>query len=562
MELFPVILAGGSGYRLWPLSNQNRPKQFLKLLGEYSLFQETLLRLRELAPADATTIVCGERHQDRVWEDLKALGLEEQARVIGEPVGRNTAPAILLAIRALEQKGRDPVLVVLPADHIIGNNTAFLEQLRLAVRAAEADAIITLGITPTGPETGYGYIEARGEGPVLEVCRFVEKPNRTKAESYLEAGNYFWNAGIFVFKASRMLAELNEYQPDIVARVDAFLDGDREAYARAPALSIDHAVMEHTRRARVAPVDCGWSDLGSWRAVSEAMPEDKNGNGAKGDAMLIDCKNSYIHSERRLVAGIGLEHLVVVETNEAVLVAQKTQTQRVKEIAARIEAQESQGARTQITEYRPWGDFTILEEAPTHKTKRLTLLPGRRFSLQMHEFRTEHWVIVSGTARVTLGEETRILKAGESVVVPVRTKHRMENTGNVPVCFIETQLGSYFGRRDRMAPRTARMLAEAVDVAAPGQELAQRGGGHVRGQEAEGGHDGEAGPGQLAVRGRCRPRRQWFLASVGPPLVPRSLAHRRPPRGPQARHRGPLQAPRPSLPVPSAARIPIEGKFD
>lgn len=448
MDIFPVILAGGSGHRLWPLSSEDRPKQFLRLLGKGSLFQETLSRLNGLAPAEALTIVCGVGHRARVLEDLSALSLADSARVIDEPLGRNTAPAILLAIRGLKRDGLDPILIVLPADHVIQDGPTFLESLRLAARATAEDAVITLGITPTGPETGYGYIEAHGQGPVLRVSRFVEKPDRATADSYLRAGNFFWNAGIFAFKASVMLAELERFQPKIVAEVDAYLAGDRDAYARSPALSIDHAVMEHTQRAHVVPASFAWSDLGSWQAVSEATPCDAVGNSASGDTVLIDCKDSYFRAEHRLVTGIGLENLVVVETREAVLIADKRQTQGVKAITAKLRAEEAAGNRTRLTEHRPWGGFTILDETPSHKTKRVNLLPGKRFSLQMHRFRTEHWVIVSGTARVTLGEETRVMRAGESVVIPVQTKHRMENIGDEAVCFIETQLGSYLGEDD------------------------------------------------------------------------------------------------------------------
>ncbi len=433
---------------MWPLSIEERPKQFLPLMGERTLFQHTALRAAKLFGADRLRVVCGETHQLRAAAELDALDLGRAEAIIAEPAGRNTAAAIALAAKKLAGLDEDPVLAVLPADHWIEDVDAFGRALRRASAHAGRGSIVALGVVPDEPNVAYGYIE-RGvalEDGAYRVDRFVEKPDAETARGYLDSGRFYWNAGIFVFRASTMLAELTRFQPEIDRCVEAFLNGDRDAYAAAPSISIDYAVMEETDKAVVVPADFGWSDLGDWNAVGERARRDHRGNAARGETWLRDCRNTFIHATHRPVAGIGLDSLVVVETEEAVLVVDKSKSQEVRAAAAAFADRPRQPALA--VEERPWGAITVLAEGEDFKTKRLDILPGKRLSLQLHRRRTEYWVVVQGVAKVTCGEKQFLMSPGESTVIPVGARHRVENVGDQVFSLIEVQLGDYFGEDD------------------------------------------------------------------------------------------------------------------
>ena len=455
--LIPVILSGGSGTRLWPLSRESHPKQFLPLLGDRSLLQMTFLRLQGLPGADAPLVVANEEHRFMVAEQLRLVGARPSALIL-EPVGRNTAPAIAVAALKAMDGGADPVLLVLPSDHVIGDEAAFRAAVLQALPAAEAGSLVTFGIVPTAPETGYGYIDAGpGEG-VRPVRRFVEKPDAATAEGYLASGSYFWNSGMFAFRASRYIEELQKTQPRMVelarealagATRDAdFLRLDKAAFSRCPADSIDYAVMEKTDRAAVLPIDVGWNDVGSWSALWAVVEQDGQGNAHRGDVLARDCRNTLAISDKRLVALIGLSDLVVVDTDDAVLVAHKDRVQEVKEIVATLK----QGKRPQATwhrkVYRPWGSYDGIDSGERFQVKRIVVKPGAALSLQMHHHRAEHWIVVKGTAQVTCGEKVFLLGENESTFIPLGSKHRLENPGKQPLELIEVQSGSYLGEDD------------------------------------------------------------------------------------------------------------------
>lgn len=459
-KLQPVLLSGGSGTRLWPLSREAYPKQFLPLAGDDTMLQATWQRVAAIAEA-APIVVAGEDHRFLVAEQLRQIGAPTPAIVL-EPLGRNTAPAIAAAALQALAGGEDPLLLVLPSDHVVRDGQAFRAAVRLAMPAAEAGALVTFGIVPDAPETGFGYIHAEageagnGDG-VRKVLRFVEKPDSATAQSYLEAGGYYWNSGMFLLRASRYLDELQRFRPDIVAAVrasfdDAVRDGDfirldKAAFAACPSDSIDYAVMEKTDAACVLPVDIGWNDVGSWSALWEVSQQDADGNAHHGDVVSIDSRNSYAYA-RRLVALVGVDDLVVVETDDAVLVARKDRVQQVKDVVAQLKAGQRSQAVLHREVHRPWGSYDSIDMADGFQVKRIKVKPGARLSLQSHERRAEHWVVVRGTARVTRDNDVFELFANQSTYIPIGAKHRLENPGSEMLELIEVQSGDYLGEDD------------------------------------------------------------------------------------------------------------------
>jgi mannose-1-phosphate guanylyltransferase/mannose-6-phosphate isomerase len=456
-KVHAVILAGGSGSRLWPMSRQNLPKQFLTLDGGATLLQTTIDRLSPTIVAKDVLIVTQESHAK--GEAYHAL---LPYKTLFEPVGRNTAPAIALAAAYLMAEGGDPVMVVLPADHIIKDEVRFRAHLDVAIQAAQSGKLVTFGIRPTRPDTGFGYIKAAASGDdaqVLEVERFTEKPNHATAERFLKDGDHYWNSGMFVWRASVILAEMQRYLPAAHQIVQTILAESRAGvtfqqavekhFAAMPSISIDYGVLEKSDRVSLIPCDIGWNDVGSWQAVHEVAPKDENGNAIQGNVIAIDCKNSLIRAEKRLVAVIGVEDLCVIETADAVLISKSDQTQRVREV---VDALHEQGATEHIFHtkvHRPWGSYTVLEEDPEgFKLKRIEVAPGARLSLQSHRQRSEHWVVVSGTATVTNGEEIITVYKNQSTYIPIGTKHRLENLGNEPLHIVEIQVGDYLGEDD------------------------------------------------------------------------------------------------------------------
>ena len=497
-----AILAGGSGSRLWPLSRQNLPKQFLALEGKDSLLQTTINRLSPTINSADVLIITQEAHAK--GEAYHAL---LPYRALYEPVGRNTAPAIALAAAYLAENGDDPVMVVLPADHIIKDEVRFRAHLGTAIQAAQSGKLVTFGIQPIRPDTGFGYIKTKnrieaaglraeenqtppnlplsGEGLpgsspdkgrlggvgfarasaiepqscIYEVERFTEKPDLATAERFLKDGDYYWNSGMFVWRASAILAEIQRYLPEVHQVVQTILAESRAGgsfqqavekhFAAMPSISIDYGVLEKSDRVSLIPCDIGWNDVGSWQAVHEIADKDENGNALQGNVIAVDCKNSLIRAEKRLVAAIGVENLCVVETADAVLISKNDQTQRVREV---VDALHMNGATEHIQHAkvnRPWGSYTVLEEDPEgFKLKRIEVAPGARLSLQSHAHRSEHWVVVSGTATVTNGDEVITVHKNQSTYIPIGTKHRLENLGTEPLHIVEIQVGAYLGEDD------------------------------------------------------------------------------------------------------------------
>ncbi len=460
MELQPVLLSGGSGTRLWPLSREAYPKQFLPLAGEATMLQDTWARVAPLA-ARPPIVVANEEHRFLAAEQLRLAGVDRAAIVL-EPVGRNTAPAIAAAALQAQAGGGDPLLLVLPSDHVVRDAEGFRAAVRAAMPAAEAGALVTFGIVPSAPETGFGYIQASagqaaaGEG-VRAVQRFVEKPDAATAQAYLDAGGYYWNSGMFLFRASRYLAELGRFRPDILAAVRKAFDGaardgdflrlDREAFAASPSDSIDYAVMEKTDTAQVLPVDIGWNDVGSWSALWEVSEQDGDGNAHHGDVIAVDSRNSYAYA-RRLVALVGVDDLVVVETDDAVLVARKDKVQEVKAVVAQLKADQRSHAVLHREVHRPWGSYDSIDQDAGFQVKRIKVKPGARLSLQSHRHRAEHWIVVRGTARVTRDNDVFELHANQSTYIPLGARHRLENPGSEMLELIEVQSGDYLGEDD------------------------------------------------------------------------------------------------------------------
>lgn len=469
MTLQAVVLCGGSGTRLWPLSREAFPKQLLALDGAQSMLQVTAKRLDGLANGagalDAPILVGNEEYRFLIAEQLRQVGVKPAALVL-EPCGRNTAPALTLAARVACAKGADPVLVVMPADHVIKDGAVFQEAVARAAELAEAGKLVTFGIVPQGAETGYGYIRLgeRVADAASVVERFVEKPDLETAKAYVESGQYLWNSGIFVIKASVWLDKIAQCRPDIatacgqafdVANHDAdFLRPGREAFEACPSDSIDYAVMERLTadganhgEVVVVPLDAKWSDVGAWSALWEIGDKDASGNVLAGDVIAVDTENTYVRGER-LIATVGLKDTVVVETADAILVADRNQIQKVKDVVGRLRAENRTVTNLHRKVYRPWGWYDSIDFGPRFQVKRIVVNPGGVLSLQMHHHRAEHWIVVSGTARVTKGEESLLLAENESTYIPLGVTHRLENPGKLPLELIEVQSGSYLGEND------------------------------------------------------------------------------------------------------------------
>ncbi|MFQ5953576.1 MAG: mannose-1-phosphate guanylyltransferase/mannose-6-phosphate isomerase [Kiloniellales bacterium] len=460
-KLNPVILSGGAGTRLWPLSRLLDPKQLQPLTSPLSLLQETARRVDDKTRFTAPLVVCNHEHRFGVAEQLRQLDIQPRA-ILLEPEGRNTAPAIACAALFLHARDPDAVLLVLPSDHVVRDHAAFLAAVERAVAAAGAGFLVTFGITPKRPEAGYGYI---GRGVALDgidgcfrVARFTEKPDRRSAQALLESGEYAWNSGMFVLPAAVYLQELERLQPTLVtacrdavarARRDLdFLRLDETAFKAAPSVSIDYAVMEVTERAAVVPAELGWSDIGSWSALWELGDKDAQGNRLIGDVMVHDVTGSYLRSEGRLVAAVGLTDAVVVVTDDVVFVASRDRAQDVKALVERLDKSGRPEAALPAKVYRPWGHYQSIESGERYQVKRIVVKPGAKLSLQLHRHRAEHWVVVNGTARVTRGEEVFELQANQSTYIPAQTPHRLENPGSEPLSLIEVQSGSYLGEDD------------------------------------------------------------------------------------------------------------------
>jgi len=456
--LVPVILSGGAGTRLWPLSRELHPKQLLALVGAHTMLQDTVRRLAGLAVA-APMVVCNEAHRFLVAEQLRAIECEPRAIVL-EPVGRNTAPAIALAAHAtLAGEEGDPLLLVLPADQVIPDVAAFHAAIEVASMAARDGALVAFGIVPNTPETGYGYIR-RGalQGGSYRIAEFVEKPDLARAQAFLASGEYYWNGGMFLFRARRYLEELERLAPDIGASCAASFAGavrdldftriDPAAFRDCRSESIDYAVMEKTADAVVVPLQAGWSDVGNWSSLHQVSPHDAQGNALVGDVLVEDTHDSFVYSSSRLVATVGLRDHVVIETKDAVLVAPKDRVQDVKTLVARLKAAGRYEHSLHREVFRPWGSYDSIDVGDRFQVKRLTVHPGGVLSLQVHHHRAEHWVVVSGTARITRGEETYLLEENQSTYIPVGVRHRIENPGRIALHIIEVQSGSYLGEDD------------------------------------------------------------------------------------------------------------------
>ncbi len=458
--LTPVILSGGSGTRLWPLSRKLHPKQLLPLLNETSLLQDTINRLRELEDIDQTVVICNEEYRFMVAEQVHATGIGKSA-IILEPIGRNTAPAIALAAFNAIHADEDAVLLVLPADHDIKNIKAFHEAIETGLQQALNDQFVTFGIVPDSPETGYGYIKSVDSVAVNEVSkvdRFVEKPDLETATKYLNEGGYYWNSGMFMFKASAYLNALQEFAPEIYNASQKAIDAAQrdmdfirvgiEEFKQCPSDSIDYAVMEKVNNAVVIPVDIGWSDVGSWSALHEIGESDDNNNLLIGDTKCVATKNSYVRAEHKLVTTLGIEDMVIVDTDDALLVAHKDHVQDIKIIVESLAGEERQEVVLHKRVCRPWGCYQGIDHSDRFQAKRITVNPGAVLSLQLHHHRAEHWIVVNGTAKVTRGDDVFILSENESTYIPLGTKHRLENIGKIPLELIEVQTGSYLGEDD------------------------------------------------------------------------------------------------------------------
>jgi mannose-1-phosphate guanylyltransferase / mannose-6-phosphate isomerase len=458
--IYPVVLSGGSGTRLWPMSRMLYPKQLLTLLGRESLLQQTVRRVADGERFAAPLLVANEEHRFIIAEQLREIALMPRALLL-EPIGRNTAPAACVAALALSEADPDPLMLVMPSDHTIGDDEAFLAAVGLAARAARNGALVSFGIAPERAETGYGYIRRGGSSEtqgVFAVAEFVEKPGPQQAQQYLTSGEYFWNSGIFLFPAQLYIDELERLRPDMVAacrraladgrRESDFIRLDKDAFYACDGDSIDYAVMENTRRAAVVPVAMGWSDIGSWDALWEMSSKDSDGNSVEGNVIAENTRNCYLRSEAGLVAAIGIEDLVVVGTADAVMVAPRKRTQEVKTLVARLVKERRDEADTLPTVHRPWGTFTSLHNGHRVQVKHIVVKPGGKLSLQMHHHRAEHWVVVQGTAKIRRGEEEMMLSENQSTYIPIGTAHRLENPGKIPLHLIEVQSGSYLGEDD------------------------------------------------------------------------------------------------------------------
>jgi mannose-1-phosphate guanylyltransferase / mannose-6-phosphate isomerase len=456
--LIPVILSGGAGTRLWPLSRESYPKQLLALTGKLTMLQDTATRLAGIAGAHAPIVVCNEAHRFTVAEQLRTLGIQASA-ILLEPAGRNTAPAVALAALRAQQIDPQATLVVAPADHVIRDARTFQAAAETAAELALDGKLVTFGIVAHQPETGYGYIRRGvGSGPAFPVAKFIEKPPLDVATQFVASGDYYWNSGMFVFTAERYLAELAAFAPDILeaaraafdaARTDLdFMRIDKTQFEKCRSESIDYAVMEKTRDALVLPLDAGWSDVGSWSSLFDALPADEDGNVLQGDVMVHDTHDCYVHSTSRLVAAVGMDDHIIVETKDAVLVAPKERVQDVKDLVAQIKKAGRSESSWHREVFRPWGSYDSIDNGDRFQVKRLSVKPGGVLSLQMHHHRAEHWIVVQGTARITCNDKTFLLSENESTYIPIGARHRIENPGKVPLRIVEVQSGSYLGEDD------------------------------------------------------------------------------------------------------------------
>ena len=448
-----VILAGGSGTRLWPVSRYGLPKQFIKLNGGKSLLCQTVERLAAVAPLRDIFVITNEDYRFHVQEDLRSVSPALENNVILEPVGRNTAPAIALVMKYCLEKlkcAKDEVIFICPSDHIIEPVEKFAGYARRAEAAAKAGSIVTFGIKPSRPETGYGYIKKSGkaQGGVFKVEKFSEKPDLKTAGKYLKDGDYYWNSGMFSFSIATMLSEFKAYAPEISRKMGATLAKMTAEFKTMPSISIDYAVMERSKKAALLPIDILWSDVGSWDSLPEVIKPDAEGNVKVGDVLALDTERTIVMGEKRLISTIGLKDLIIVDTVDALLIARRGQAQRVKEVVDMLKERKRKEVVEHLTTYRPWGYFVVLEEGPRYKIKRIVLKPGQKVSHQLHYHRSEHWIIVKGTARVTLGGKTKLVHENESTYVPKSTEHRLENPGRVPLEMIEVQNGEYVGEDD------------------------------------------------------------------------------------------------------------------
>lgn len=460
LKIIPVVLSGGAGTRLWPLSRRLRPKQFLELTSSQSLFADTLERVQGDQFTDPV-IICNEDHRFLVAEEFRQLGMAYRSIML-EPAARNTAPAIAAVATMIASENPDALMLVLPSDHVIGDVSAFHEAIDTAARVAANNSLVTFGIDPTGPETGYGYIQTDTALADLPNCsmisRFVEKPDVDTAADYLASGDYVWNSGMFLFSAGTYLAELERFFPEMVSTCKiavatgntdlTFFRLGAEAFAQCQAVSIDYAVMEKTDRAVVVRTEMGWSDVGAWSALGDLGSADETGNVRIGDVILHDAKNSYVRSERPLVAAIGVENLIIVATDDAVLVAPKDKAQDVRHIVDKLKADERYEHESHTRVYRPWGHYQNLEQGRGFLVKQIVVKPGAKLSLQYHHHRAEHWVVVEGEARVTNGDDVLTLTANQSTFIPVGARHRLENPSDTPLRLIEVQSGDYIGEDD------------------------------------------------------------------------------------------------------------------
>ncbi|WP_342246857.1 mannose-1-phosphate guanylyltransferase/mannose-6-phosphate isomerase [Pseudomonas sp. OTU5201] len=458
--MIPVILSGGSGSRLWPLSRKQYPKQFLALTGEQTLFQQTLQRL-DFEGMQPAVLVANQDHRFIVQEQLDAIGLQPQAMLL-EPFGRNTAPAVAIAAMQLVAEGRDELMLVLPADHVLRDPLAFQKALALAACAADKGEMVLFGVPAERPETGYGYIRSKSDGALPEgisrVAEFVEKPNEELARQYVESGDYFWNSGMFLFRASRFLEELKHHEVDIydtclLALERSKRDGiavsiDSATFACCPDNSIDYAVMEKTARACVVPLDAGWNDVGSWSSIWDVHEKDADGNVTKGDVVVQDSHNCLVHGNGKLVSVIGLDDVVVVETKDAMMIAHKDRVQDVKKLVNKLDADGRSETQNHCAVYRPWGSYDSVDMGGRFQVKHITVKPGAQLSLQMHHHRAEHWIVVSGTAQVTCDDKVFLLTENQSTYIPIASVHRLANPGKIPLEIIEVQSGSYLGEDD------------------------------------------------------------------------------------------------------------------